>query len=421
MIYVVSLYYLPLGNPPATRMGHLVRFLVDKYGAENVRVVTGRPNYPDGKLRPEHRWKLFCRETGKYGETVDHIYELPAPFKGLYRKTLGLLSFAASLFVYFLFRRLRKGDVVLVTSGPIFPVYSILFLSYLKRRLRYVVDVRDLWPQVVAGMGFTQEDSLIYRSLLALAEASYRRADSLIGNSPGICEYLVETAPGKSVEMLLNPVDMELFKPLPDSERDTFRREHADVFPEDGRPVFVFSGTFANYIGLTTVFDAWRMLLKKNRKFRFIMIGQGEGEPGIRKFIAEQTAADQIVILPFMDRDKLVKYIGAADFCFASLRDSPMLRYAIPTKLIEYLACDKQVVAVVSGSFAAMLQESDVAYVCQPGNARQMADALVSLIESGPRPKSKRGPRNFINEHFSLKTFCGRAESIFDGVVSLQE
>ena len=136
MIYLVSLYYPPISNPPANRIGHLARILVAKYGRDNVTVVTGRPNYPEGKLPREYRWRVFKRRTGAAGETIHHLYEYPAPFRGRNLKTLGLVSFAVSVFVYFLFRRLGPKDLVFVTSGPVFPAYSIYFLSRLKRRFR---------------------------------------------------------------------------------------------------------------------------------------------------------------------------------------------------------------------------------------------------------------------------------------------
>lgn len=103
MIYIVSHYYPPVSNPSAVRMEYLAKLLLERYGADQVRVITGRPNYPDGKLLPEDKWRLFRRQTGRWGETIYHLYEFPAPFKGLYRKTLGLLSLSVSLFIFFFY------------------------------------------------------------------------------------------------------------------------------------------------------------------------------------------------------------------------------------------------------------------------------------------------------------------------------
>ena len=48
MIYLVSHYYHPETNPPANRFGDLARILVDRYGSDQVQVITGFPNHPSG-------------------------------------------------------------------------------------------------------------------------------------------------------------------------------------------------------------------------------------------------------------------------------------------------------------------------------------------------------------------------------------
>jgi glycosyltransferase involved in cell wall biosynthesis len=178
----------------------------------------------------------------------------------------------------------------------------------------------------------------------------------------------------------------------------------------------VFSGTFSSYIGLAYLCEALKDLKSFTSKFRFVMIGQGEGEEGMRRFIEESGMEDQMIILPFMDRSELVSYIGAADFCFASLRDSPMLRYAIPTKIIEYLACNKNVLAVVSGPFAEMLKDADAAYVCSPGDVAGLVKVLKSLVESHPECDLNRNPRALIEKSFSLDAFERGFCRFFDGV-----
>jgi glycosyltransferase involved in cell wall biosynthesis len=278
------------------------------------------------------------------------------------------------------------------------------------------VDVRDLWPQVVAGMGFMQETSVAYRFLRKMADATYRRADGLVGNSQGICEYLRETVPGRDVALVFNPVDMKLLSPLDEQERESIINAHSDIFINDGRPLFLFSGTFSNYIGLNDLFAAWVKLKARTGRWRFIMIGQGEGEVGMRKCISENGLEDQVKLLPFMDRSELVKYIGAADYCFASLRNSPMLRYAIPTKVIEYLACGKPVVAVVGGAFGEMLKEEGVAHVCEPGDVDGMVDMLLGIIESATAVNAERNPREFIRRYFSVEAFDKGFGSFFDGI-----
>ena len=282
MIYLVSLYYPPVSNPPSNRMQHMARVLVGEYGAENVTVVTGRPNYPAGKLAAEDRWRLCRREKGQWGETVMHLYEIPAPFQGLYLKTLGQVSFAVSFAFYLLFRRYRPGEVVFITSGPIFQVYVAWIMSKVRRGLRYVMDIRDLWPQTVAGLGHMKEDSTAFRILKSWTDRAHRSAFASVGVVEGIHDYIREVAPDRPAHLIYNPVDTDLFVPDSEASVGAFRQQHPELFGDSSKTVFLYAGVHSHAIDLVTMMRAVVQLAAMRSDFVFLVIGYGEETDSIR-------------------------------------------------------------------------------------------------------------------------------------------
>ncbi|MEM7391815.1 MAG: glycosyltransferase family 4 protein [Verrucomicrobiota bacterium] len=397
MIYVVSQYYRPLTNPPAVRMGHLVHGLIERYGAENIRVITGRPNYPDGKLQPGFAGRAFRVTRGEHGETIHHLYEYATPFRGFYRKTWGLLTFAAGVFLYFIGRRLRPEDRIFVTFGPAFPAYVFSWLCRWKKHLRYTLDVRDLWPEVAAGMGYLKPDSFTYRILARLSSRAYREADGLLANSEGIQAYLKARPEGFDSVYLPNPVDTELFRPL-------------DV-PRDGEAfTVVFSGAFSHYTDLMTLIEAVAVV----QGLRLKLVGEGEAQPELERFIQAHGLGDRVQIIPFVsDRTELVRIIRSADLCFASLRDSPYLHYATPTKILEYMACGMPVLALLNGPFAETLTRDQVALVQAPGKVDGLSHTLRRIMDQGF--PDLRNPRSYIETHFSLGAFHRRLSDVLEG------
>ncbi len=407
MIYVVTHYYPPVVNPPAHRMSHLVRLLVERYGVEQVRVITGRPNHPHGKLPPEYRRRLFKRRSGQWGERVLHLYEAPTPNEGFVRKTLGYVSFAKCLFFCLLFKRFAREDIVLVTTPPVFTAYAVYLAACFRRRLRYVLDVRDLWPQAIAGIGFIREGTWIYRFFCGLSDRTYRRAAQLVGNSQGIVDHLaaVEGCSGKRIDLVHNPVDMDAIRPPPPDECAAFRSAHAEVFGDGTRPVFVFAGMHSIYVDLMTLVRALRRVRDRTDAFVFILIGYGEQKDELEQYVRENGLAENVHFLPFMPREELLKYLSAADFCYVSLKATHNLRYAIPSKTLEYLACGKSVLAALEGPFAEMLREAGVAEVAEPGNPESVARSVESLIERHAAGMPLPDTRAFVREHFSLARF----------------
>ncbi|MFC1462451.1 glycosyltransferase family 4 protein [Verrucomicrobiota bacterium] len=405
MIYLVSLYYPPVSNPSSSRISHLARILIGKYGRENVRVVTGRPNYPDGRLSPEYRWRLFQRRKGKWGEDIDHLYEIPAPFRGLVRKTLGLVSFAVSVFFYFGFRRMREEDLIYVTSGPIFHVYVLSFLSRLKRNSRFVLEVRDLWPQTVAGMGFMREGTWVYKLLKSMSDEAHRRAVSSVGVVEGICDYIRAVTPDKDVDLVYNPVDTEILKPPSQDEIASFREEHTDLFCREGKTVFLYAGVHSCAMDLMNLGPALKSLSDTTRDFVFILIGYGEDKQPLRQYIAANGLGEDVVFLPYMSREDLVKHICAADFCFSSTRNKKIYEMVIPTKMCEYMACDKFVLAAHNCPFADRQSERGNALICEPGNPQKLSECMLELIRHADKYRKPRSARDYIVRNHSLQRF----------------
>lgn len=412
MIYLVSLYYPPVSNPSSNRISHLARILSGKYGRENVRVITGRPNYPDGKLAPEYRWRLFQRRTGEWGENVHHLYEIPAPFKGLFRKTLGLMSFAVSVFFYFAFRRMKAEDLLYVTSGPIFHVYSISFLSRFKKNFRFVLEIRDLWPQTVAGLGWMKEGSRAYSLMKSMSDEAHRRAMSSVALVEGIRDYIKNIAPDKDVDLVYNPVDTERFKPVDDKELADFREKHPDLFGS-GKTLFLYAGVHSHAMDLMNLGAALKILAETTRDFTFVLIGYGEDKQPLQDYVAANGLSDEVVFLDYMDREELIRYICAVDFCFSSTQPKKIYEMVIPTKMGEYLACDKFVLAVHNCPFGDHQAELGNAMVCEPGKPDKLGECMLELIRNGDKYRSPKSARGYIVEHHSLQRFEERMLEAF--------
>jgi len=382
MIYLVSMYYPPENNPPAHRMDYFAETLAGSIGRDSFRVVTGRPNYPTGKLARGFRFRLWKKTMGQHGEQVQHLYEFPAVFKGLYRKTLGMVSFAGFLFMYLVFRRYKSNDLVFVTSGPGFNILAVYYASILRPSLRYVLDIRDLWPEGVAGMGFMKESGRAYRFLKRSVDKAYLKAERVVGNSEGIVESISKTLDPSLVDLVHNPIRIDRFMPLDDSLLADYRTKRFDLF--DGRVTLTFTGTFAFYIDLPIFMDALNLLDQKSKeKLHVILLGDGEERINVTSLISRYGLEQAVTILPFTnDRSELVSLIQASDFCFASLKDTPTLRYAIPTKILEYSACGKPIIAALSGPFSEVLKNQKAAHVVPPGDPIALAEVLTKLIKN---------------------------------------
>ncbi|MEM7390918.1 MAG: glycosyltransferase, partial [Verrucomicrobiota bacterium] len=242
---------------------------------------------------------------------------------------------------------------------------------------------------------------------------AYRRAERMVGNSDGIAEFISGVIAPKECLLLYNPVDGKLFRP---AKVDGFR---PDLFGDSDRTTFLFYGSLAFYNDLMLVMRALKRLSEEGKQFRFIFIGDGDARPEMLDFVAKHGLEEQVVFLPFVDKPDLVQYINAADFGCASVKNTPNLKYMLPTKIPEFLACNTYVVGLVHEPLAGILRDRGVAHIAEPGNEDQLVEHLSDLIENG-NPLKGDEARACWEDRFSLKPFEQRVLKLVEDVQNQQ-
>ncbi len=261
-ILFLSDNFPPESNAPATRLHeHALRWV--RAGHE-VTVITGAPNFPEGKLYAgyENRWRQV--------ETIDGIRVVRVKTyitanEGFAKRTLDYLSFMASGFVAGLFE--RRPDVIVSTSPQFFCAVAGWALSGV-RRLPWVFELRDLWPASIVAVG-AMERSLAIRTLEKLERFLYRRADAIVSVTESFRNDLAARGIERDkIHVVVNGVDLERYAPRP---RDASLAREFDL---EGRFVLGYMGTHGMAHALDRVLDA-AQLLRERSDIAFFFAGAG--------------------------------------------------------------------------------------------------------------------------------------------------
>ncbi len=188
-ILYVSQYFPPEMGAPAARAAELSRHWAA--AGHEVTVLTGFPNHPTGVVPPEYRRK-FRRLVAR--EQIDEVnvvrtWLLPFPNRKAHERMLNYSSFCASAASTGLF--LTRPDLVIATSPQLLVGLAGWWLAHWKR-VPFVFEVRDLWPESLAAVGMGESDSLLHRSLAKIAGFLYRHADHVVVVTPAFEDYLVK-------------------------------------------------------------------------------------------------------------------------------------------------------------------------------------------------------------------------------------
>src|SRR5689334_5328257 len=202
-IAYVCHYFVPEPAAPAARVHEFARAWVK--AGHHVDVVTTFPNHPVGRIPPEYHGRAWSTEW-RDGIRVLRCWLYAVPNRGVGRRGLDHLSFMVTALLFGL-PRLRQVDVVIASSPTLFSALAALLIARIKRVL-FVMEVRDLWPEAIVDLGLMRRGSVSVRLLQALARVLYRGAARVVVVTEGFAERLAaDGVPRRKLVVIPNGAD----------------------------------------------------------------------------------------------------------------------------------------------------------------------------------------------------------------------
>jgi colanic acid biosynthesis glycosyl transferase WcaI len=411
-ILYVSQYFPPEMGAPAARVAELSRHWVKS--GHNVAVLTGFPNHPTGKLAAGYRKKLwhFVMKENNGGVRVVRTWLLPFPNRKPYERMLNYTSFCVSAAITGLF--LSSPDIVIATSPPMLGGLSGWLLARFKR-VPFVFEVRDLWPESLEAVGAGGPNSLLHRVLATIASFLYRSSDRIVVVSPAFKDYLVEQmhVAAEKIFVVPNGVETDVFDPNR-AEHD-FKKE----FGLEGKVVVSYIGTMGMAHGLEKILETAAEIQHSRPEISFLFVGEGSEKERIISIAASKKLTN-IRFVGEQPRERIPHYICASDICLVLLKKSDIFKTVIPTKMLEFMSCARPVILGVDGEARRIIEDAQAGIFIRPGSEADLTDAVVRLAEDSElRSELGRNGRRYVLQNFSrpqtAQTYLEVLESLLRG------
>lgn len=408
-ILYVSQYFPPEMGAPAARVSELARHWV-KAGHE-VTVLTGFPNHPTGIVPPEYRSKLrklVCREQ-KDGIDIVRTWLFPCPNRKAHERLLNYLSFVLSSCITGIF--LRRPDIIIATSPQLFVGLTGRWLGWIKR-VPFILEVRDLWPDSITASGMGSDTDLSIRLLRALSSFLYRSCDHVVVVTPAFKQEIVTKwhVPAEKISLVENGVETDLF--TPDVSGDDVKRE----LGLEGKFVVSYIGTLGLAHGLRAVMKAATELQSTFPDIQFLFVGEGADKDRLTSLVFELKLAN-VRFLPQQPRQEIPSIIRASDLCLVLLKKASVFETVIPTKMLEFMACGRPVILGVDGQARQVIEKAEAGVFIEPEDHAALAQAVTQLyLDLGLRKALGENGRKYIVDHLSrertAKTYTGVLENV---------
>ena len=402
-ILIVTQYFWPENF----RINDLAVSLAQR--GHEVTVVTGIPNYPEGKyfagyglfknLRQEHR-----------GVKILRFPVMPRGRKGRLRLALNYLSFVVSGLIFAPLVCQRKFDIIFVYEpSPITVGLPAILLKRIKSA-HLLFWVQDLWPESLSAAGAVKSP-LFLKLVKKLVHFIYHKCDLILVQSKAFIPSILNFGVDKdrivyfpnSAEGLYHPVELE--------GNVVERKEIPCGF------IVMFAGNIGAAQDFPTIITAAEKLWD-HKDIYWVIIGDGRMRKWVEGEVTARNLGHNFIFLGRHPAESMPRYFALADVLLVTLKDEEIFALTIPAKVQSYLACGKPIIASLAGEGARIIEESKSGFSCAPEDPPALAELVLKMYHMDKDERQIMGlnGRKYFENNFCREKLTSELDRLLKGI-----
>lgn len=385
-IWLINYYSYPPGTSSWRRHYDLGKELL-KYGY-NIDIIGGSFVHDRKKhiLNKNEKYRIENHEGLKY-----HILN-GISYSGSLMRILSMIEFMIKVFFYE--KKLKvKPDIIYCSCPHPFNGLISLYLSK-KYKCKFILEIRDLWPETWVEMGAMTEKNLVYKIFAYIEKLLYKKADKIIGLMPGIEAIKQKGVAENKIIWISNGVDLEEF------DKNYFKEP---VYKFDKNK---FNITYTGSIGIANaldeIFEVAKELQEENIMFNII----GEG-PLKDKYInyCKENNINNIKFYNSIFKNEVPALLKESDTLIVTTKKCNLYKYGISfNKIFEYLAAAKPIIISYDTEYD-FIKKANCGFSIPAENNKEMLNNILKIFSLSKKEKQILGEngRKYAEENFSMK------------------
>ena len=403
-ILFLSHYFPPEVNAPATRTYEHCKRWVEQ--GHEVTVISCVPHHPMGQAYPGYHNRWW------FEENIDGIRAIKIKTyitanEGFLKRTLNYVIYMMMAILIAPF--LPKTDVVISTSPQFFNGLAGYFVSRIKR-VPWLLEIRDLWPESILAVGAIKNKYLI-GCLEWLEGFLYRKADHIVPVTQAFKVHIeARGAKSSDVTVIRNGVNLDLF------EKTEANQQLVQDWRLDNKFVAAYVGTHGLAHGLDTILAAAE-ILRDHEDIVFLMVGDGAERARLLQQVTERNLTN--VIMQSQQAKNMMPAIWSiTDASLVLLKKLDLFKTVIPSKIFESMAMSVPIILGVEGEVKTIIEEADSGICIEPESATELATAVIRLKNDQAEYQriSAKG-NHYVAENFDRKVLADQYLTLLENMV----
>jgi len=370
-----------------------------------VTVLTGLPNYPEGKIYKNYGFFKRVKENYQ-GIKIIRAWLVPRGKGGGIRIFINYFSWAffASLRAFSLTFQ-KKFDVILVHEpSPITQGFPAIIVKKIQK-IPLHFWVLDLWPESLSSAGGLK-NKCVLSFFTKMVKYIYNNSDKILISSKGFEESIL--AKGNYKEKLVY---------FPNWAEESILKGDSDYpipFLPKGFKI-IFAGNIGVAQDVNSIIDA-ALILKDKSDIHFIFVGDGRSKIQLENFVKENNLIETVHFLGRFPLDAMKTFFNQADVLLVSLKDELIFNVTVPAKLQAYLCTEKPILGMLNGEGAKIINDANCGLSVNAGDSIKLAEKIIELYEMSDKKRKILGANGFkyFEENFTMDKCIDNLETILN-------
>ena len=392
-ILVIHQFFLEKGDGGGSRFNEMTQ-VWGKMG-HSVTVLAGMVNYISGETADRYKGKYYFKDDEFY-PNVDvlrcHVSEnYNVNFLG---RLWGYFSFMFSAIWGGLTKTKENYDVILVTSPPLFVGMTAYVLSKFKR-VPFVFEIRDLWPESAIDTGVLKNKTVI-KLAFWFEKFLYKRAKFINVLTPAFRDKLIEKGiPAAKIKFIPNAADFTLSEKLSDFDAKAFKKE----LGLENNFVITYLGAHGVANHLIQLIEASEYLRDTNIVFQ--LIGSGMQKTMLQEETIKRGLQQHVIFRDPVAKEEVFKYIMASDMGTSVLKKIDTFKTIYSNKTFDYMSCKTPILLAIDGVSRILVEHAQCGVYVEPENAQDIAEKLMAIYKQPERlVEMGENGYHYAKEHF---------------------
>lgn len=394
-ILLIHQYFLEEGDSGGSRWNEMTRQWTEQ--GHEITVLAGMVHYASGKKSERYKGKFTFIDKKSENLTVIRSHVSEAYNVSFLGRLWAYFSFVFSSIYAGFFKTEGKFEVIIVTSPPLFVGITAYILSLFKR-VPFVFEIRDLWPESAIDTGVLKS-GLIIKLAYWFEAFIYKKAKLINVLTPAFRKTLLEkkNVLSEKVIMIPNAADFALSEELLQNfDVQAFRAAHN----LENRFVITYVGAHGVANHLIQVIETAEIIQKSNPEVLFLLIGEGMEKPMLKAEAEKRGVTNSVRFIDAVPKKEVFKYILASDIGSSILKKVDTFKTVYSNKTFDYMSCKKPILMLIDGVSRELVEQAQCGMYVEPENTQAFVEAIrFYLSAEGKNALKTQGENGYVYAH----------------------